>query len=178
MTNYLCFARELAAALTLCQLRLIKRLRSITNRKPPNMWAAKRKGVAIREEKSLSPHSNTTIFLFSWFLSPLHNQGWFPPNRKTSLFPLCLRLSAILCGPGLNSACGQKYPPMAPLDGTGRTDHRHTALKIQSKVSHSSSRSFISFEQTRAPTEATEAQSDATLGRLEHQVWKNNGGLT
>lgn len=132
-SNYLCFARELAAALTLCQLRLIKRVCSITNWKPPNMWAAKRKGVAIREEKILSPHSNTTIFLFFWFLSPVHNQGWFPPNRKTSLFPLCLRLSAILCGPGLNSACGQKYPPMAPLDGTGRTDHRHTALKIQSK---------------------------------------------
>lgn len=30
-SNYLCFARELAAALTLCQLRLIKRVCSITN---------------------------------------------------------------------------------------------------------------------------------------------------
>ena len=84
-----------------------------------------------------APHKHTHIqtqssaFSLGFSLSPLHNQAWFPPNRKTSLFPPCLRLSAILCGPGLNSARGQKYPPMAPLNGTGHIDHRHTALKIQ-----------------------------------------------
>lgn len=77
-------------------------------------------------------HSHAVICLFLLLsLSPLHNQAWFPPHRKTSLFPHCLRLSAILCGPLLNSAHGQKYPHMAPLNGTGHTDHRHTALKIQ-----------------------------------------------
>lgn len=97
------------------------------------MRAEKKKGVESEKSAFLSflIHTNTVICLFSWFLSPLHNQAWFPPNRKTSLFPPCLCLSAILCGPGLNSACGQKYPPMAPLNGTGHTDHRHTALKIQ-----------------------------------------------
>lgn len=76
-------------------------------------------------------HSSTVICLFSRFLSPLHNQAWFPPHRKTSLFPHCLRLSAILCGPRLNSARGQEYPHMAHLNGTGHIDHRHPALKIQ-----------------------------------------------
>lgn len=76
-------------------------------------------------------HKHSHLPFFSVSLSPLHNQTWFPPNRKTSLFPPRLRLSAILCGPGLNSARGQKYPPMAPLNGTGHIDHRRTALKIQ-----------------------------------------------
>lgn len=75
--------------------------------------------------------SHLPFLLLSLSLSLLHNQAWFPPHRKTSLFPHCLHLSAILCGPLLNSAYGQKYPHMAPLNGTGHTDHRHTALKIQ-----------------------------------------------
>jgi len=89
-------------------------------------------GCGNQEKKTIADIQTQSSAFSLGFFQTLHNQAWFPPNRKTSLFPPCLRLSAILCGPGLSSARGQKYPPMAPLTGTGHIDHRRTALKIQS----------------------------------------------
>lgn len=103
-----------------------------------------------------------TFKSFFWF----HSNSFiirpgFLPIGKHPLFPPGLSLSAILCGPGLSSACGQKYPPMAPLVGTGHRDHRHTALKIQSSSATAPLHSFISTVQTHRDPEM--AKNDAML---------------
>lgn len=142
-----------------------------------NISATKREDVEIRKilfslSSSLlhtNTHSNRSICLFSWFLSPLHNQAWFPPNRKTSLFPPCLRLSAILCGPGLSL-----WPKISP-HGSSEWDRPHRpqahSPKNTEQLSHSSPHSFISTEQTQELTEGKQwpmgqlcTRGDATLG--------------
>lgn len=58
--------------------------------KTPVKYTNDIKGVEIiKIPYIISCYINSTNFIF-WFLSPLHHQAsiiWFPPNRKTSLFP-------------------------------------------------------------------------------------------
>lgn len=74
--------------------------------------------------------TQSSAFSLGFSLPSIIRPG-FLPIGKHPFFLHCLRLSAILCGPRLNSARGQEYPHMAHLNGTGHIDHRHPALKIQ-----------------------------------------------
>lgn len=114
--------------------------------------------------------TQSSAFSLGFSLPSIIRPG-FLPIGKHPFFLHCLRLSAILCGPRLNSARGQEYPHMAHLNGTGHIDHRHPALKIQrgsatAPLIHSLALTRPRNQQRERNTRAREAASarrDATL---------------
>lgn len=93
------------------------------------------------------------------------NSAWFPPHRKTSFFPYCLRLSAILCGPRLNAAPSPKISP----HGSSERDrpHRPQAHSLKNTGKLSCPRSFISNNHTRG------SRKQPTQEMLAHARWCN-----
>ena len=93
---------------------------------------------------SLSPFRSPNVFSFSssfLHLSPLHNQVWFHPiGKRPSPIQASVSVSDSVWAWTQPTAKNIIPPPTPPpprwlpvngLNGTGHSDHRHTALKIK-----------------------------------------------
>lgn len=72
-------------------------------------------------------HSHLPFLLVS--LPSIIRPGFLPIGKHPSFLIACV-CQRFCVGPDSSQSIGQKYPHMAPPNGTGRIDHRRTALKI------------------------------------------------
>lgn len=114
-------------------------------------------------------HLNTVICLFSWFLSlpSIIRPGFLPIGKHPSFLLACV-CQRFCVGLDSTQPRGQKYPPMAPLNGTGHINHRHTALKIQrssaaAPLVHSLALNRLGNRSAGGPRDGQLVVGDATL---------------